>query len=139
MIVCTSPYLRTSGFCKAIANDLFAALDSKGVRHQELSNTRDLWCRDYMPVSLFDDGYYATYQYRPDYLWDKKWNRKYITEQSAATHNLDIQTPSDMSIIFDGGNYVRCAHQARRSLILRDLGVLSPQRPWHNAIKMPQT
>lgn len=70
-IICTSPYLRTTSFSKGVAQDLFAALDRLGINHMELSNTNDIWCRDYMPVSLFDDGYYATYEYKPDYLWDK--------------------------------------------------------------------
>lgn len=79
--ICTSPYLRTTSYTKGVAQDLFVALDRLGIHHMELSNTNDIWCRDYMPVSLFDDGYYATYQYQPDYLWDKKCNHKYITNQ----------------------------------------------------------
>ena len=84
-IICTSPYLRTTSYCNGVAKDLFAALDRLGIQHMELSNTMDIWCRDYMPVPLFDDGYYATYQYQPDYLWNKKCNRKYITNQTNAS------------------------------------------------------
>lgn len=132
MIVCTSPYLRETSYGKGIAEELFTALDAKGVKHMELSNTQDLWCRDYMPVSLFDDGHYATYRYRPDYLWDKKWNRKYITEQSAATRNLNIQTPSDMRIIFDGGNYVRCGGKV---LMTDKILTENPQWPLHELMQ----
>lgn len=131
-IICTSPYLRTIGYCKGVARDLFAALDRIGVQHMELSNTNDLWCRDYMPVSLFDEGYYAEYIYQPDYLWDKKWNRKYITDQSAATHNIDIQTPSNMRIIFDGGNYVRCGGKV---LMTDKILMENPQWPVHKLMQ----
>ena len=62
-IICTSPYLRSTSYCKGVAKDLFEVLDRLGIQHMELSNTMDIWCRDYMPVPLFDDGYYATYQY----------------------------------------------------------------------------
>lgn len=107
-VICTSPFLRTTTYTKQTAKELFEALDRLGIEHIELSNTNDYWCRDFMPVSLFDDGHYATYKYRPDYLWDKKHLRKYITEQAEASHGLSINTPADMNIIFDGGNYVRC-------------------------------
>ena len=111
-IICTSPYLRTTSYCNGVAKDLFAALDRLGIQHMELSNTMDIWCRDYMPVLLFDDGYYATYQYQPDYLWNKKCNRKYITNQTNASKGLEINTSLSMGLVFDGGNYVR--HKDKR-------------------------
>lgn len=107
-IICTSSYLRTTkataGFAKAIAE----ALNRLGIEHVELQNTNDYWCRDYMPVRLFEDGGYSKYIYRPDYLWDEETMHPYITEQSDACEGLDLFTPTDMGIIFDGGNYVRC-------------------------------
>ena len=131
-IICSSPYLRTTGYSMGVARDLFASLDRIGIQHMELSNTQDLWCRDYMPVSLFDDGYYAKYKYRPDYLWDKKCNHKYITEQAAAMQNLNIKTPSNMSIIFDGGNYVRCGGK----VIMTDKILMeNPQWPIHELMQ----
>ena len=119
-IICTSPYLRTTSFSKGVAQDLFAALDRLGINHMELSNTNDIWCRDYMPVSLFDDGYYATYEYKPDYLWDKKCNRKYITNQIDACKDLNIKIPLRMGFIFDGGNYVRLNGNRNSTVFMTD-------------------
>lgn len=107
-IICTSSYLRTSSYTQDVAKELFSALNSIGIEHMEISNTCDYWCRDYMPISLFDDGSYARYEYKPGYLWDKENYHKYITNQSDALSRFNIWTPSDMKIVFDGGNYVRC-------------------------------
>lgn len=107
-IICTSAHLRTTKATAKIAKDIEQALDQLGIEHIELQNTNDYWCRDYMPVRLFEDGSYSSYSYRPDYLWDYKSKHQYITEQSDACKELDLFTPTDMGIIFDGGNYVRC-------------------------------
>lgn len=106
--ICTSAHLRTTKATAKIASDISQALERLGIEHIELQNTNDYWCRDYMPVRLFEDGSYSTYSYRPDYLWDYKSKHQYITEQSDACKELDLFTPTDMGIIFDGGNYVRC-------------------------------
>ena len=83
-IICTSEHLRTTPKTRCVAEALFAALDKLGIERIELKNTNDYWCRDYMPVKLFDDGTYAKYIYQPDYLNDYKTKRKYITEQADA-------------------------------------------------------
>lgn len=101
----TSPLLRTSRETFETAQELFSALDCLGIEHHELNNTKDYWCRDYMPVLLSDFGLYGTYRYCPDYLWDKTSNRKYITNQSEAIRDLYIGK-CGMDIIFDGGNFV---------------------------------
>ena len=119
-IICTSPYLRTTSYCNGVAKDLFAALGRLGIQHMELSNTMDIWCRDYMPVLLFDDGYYATYQYQPDYLWNKKCNRKYITNQTNASKGLEINTSLSMGLVFDGGNYVRHNDKRKSTVFMTD-------------------
>lgn len=106
-IICTSQYLRTDKETQQVAAELYSAFDRLGIEHQELTNTNDYWCRDYMPVLLYE-GAYSKYKYHPDYLWDYKTKRRYITEQSDACEGLDLYTPTNMGIIFDGGNYVRC-------------------------------
>ena len=106
-IIYTSQYLRTDKETQQVAAELYSAFDRLGIEHQELTNTNDYWCRDYMPVPLYE-GAYSKYKYQPDYLWDYKTKRRYITEQSDACEGLDLYTPTNMGIIFDGGNYVRC-------------------------------
>lgn len=107
-IICTSSYLRTTKATAGVAKEITRALERLGIEHMELKHTNDYWCRDYMPVQLFGDGTYSRYTYRPDYLWDEEKMRPYITNQSDACKGLDLFTPTDMGVIFDGGNYVRC-------------------------------
>ena len=109
-IIYTSKWLSKTTKTKKIANAIFAALDDLHIKHRELDlkNTTDYWCRDFMPVRISDDGTYANYTYRPDYLDDYKIKQKYITEQKKACEGLNLFAPNDMDIVFDGGNYVRC-------------------------------
>lgn len=107
-IIYTSSYLRTTKSTAGIAHDIAKALERLGIEHRELQNTNDYWCRDYMPVRLFDDGSYSKYIYRPDYLWDDEAKRQYITKQSDACKGIDLYLTAHMGVIFDGGNYVRC-------------------------------
>lgn len=110
-IICTSSYLRTSLQTQQVARDIVEALNRLGIEHRELQNTNDYWCRDYMPVPLFEDGTYSQYHYRPDYLWDYKTKRQYITDQTEACKELNLFMPTNMKIVFDGGNYVRCGNK----------------------------
>ena len=61
-----------------------------------------------MPVRISDNGTYAKYTYKPDYLDNYKAGQKYITEQKEVCKGLDLFAPDDLDIVFDGGNYVRC-------------------------------
>lgn len=110
-IICISDYLRTTAETEQVAKDIIEALVRLGIEYRELQNTNDYWCRDYMPVLLFEDGGYSQYQYRPDYLWDYKTKRQYITDQTVACKELNLFMPTNMKIVFDGGNYVRCGNK----------------------------
>lgn len=110
-IIYTSEHLRKTSKTKRVAEDIFAALDRLHIEHRELKNTQDYWCRDYMPVMIFDDGTYAKYEYNPDYLVENKKWRDYITNQQNACKEINLYAPIDMNIIFDGGNYVRCGNK----------------------------
>ena len=110
-IIYTSEYLRKTPKTAPVAEAIFAALDLLHVEHRELKYTNDYWCRDYMPIMIFDDGTYTKYEYCPDYLYDDKNKRKYITVQQEACKGLNLFTPTVMNIVFDGGNYVRCGNK----------------------------
>ncbi len=130
-IIYTSEWLRktpgTAGVAKAIA----AALDRLHVKHKELRHTNDYWCRDYMPVRLFDDGTYARYKYLPDYLVEDEKMLPYITEQGEACRELNLFAPTNLNIVFDGGNYVRCGNK----VIMTDkIFSENPKWPLHELI-----
>ena len=107
-IIYTSEHLRTTKNTACVAEAIHNALNSLQIEHRELKYTNDYWCRDYMPVMIFDDGVYSKYHYRPDYLSENEKYHSYITNQDDACRGLNLFTPTNMNIVFDGGNYVRC-------------------------------
>ena len=107
-IIYTSEYLRTTKNTAGVAEAIHNALESLQIKHRELKFTKDYWCRDYMPVMIFEDGTYSKYQYSPDYLVENERYQQYITNQDDVCRELNIFTPTNMNIVFDGGNYVRC-------------------------------
>jgi agmatine deiminase len=79
----------------------------------ELRNTMDIWCCDYMPIQVSDDGF-VMFRYDPDYLYDEEFLLlKTNQEEVIAPFHFNI-TKSDL--IVDGGNLVR--HE--RKVILTD-------------------
>ena len=131
-IIYTSEHLRTDHKTTCVANDIFAALDKLHVEHRELKNTQDYWCRDYMPVMIYNDGTYAKFEYNPDYLVEVNKLRDYITNQQNACKQLNLYAPMNMNIVFDGGNYVRCGNK----VIMTDkIFSENPQCPTHDLIQ----
>ena len=131
-IIYTSELLRTEQKTTCVAKAIFAALDKLHVEHRELKNTQDYWCRDYMPVMVYDDGTYAIYEYNPDYLVENKKWCNYITNQQDACKQLRLYAPMNMNIVFDGGNYVRCGNK----VIMTDkIFSENPQWPTHELIR----
>lgn len=110
-IIYTSEHLRTNNNTAKVAETLHNVLASLQIEHRELKHTNDYWCRDYMPIMIYKDGTYSKYQYRPDYLYDDIKRHKYITNQEDACKDLNLYTPTNINIIFDGGNYVRCGNK----------------------------
>ncbi len=92
--------------------DLYAqityALDKHNEPHSLLPETKDYWCRDYMPIPL-SGGKYLQYRYFPNYLNNSK-NRKFITDTSKVSSVLNLQCIIS-DIILDGGNVVRCGNK----------------------------
>ena len=64
-IICTSEFLRTDAQTACVASAIHFALERLGIEHRELKNTNDYWIRDFMPVSILEEGVYSRYTYRP--------------------------------------------------------------------------
>ncbi|GAB6044507.1 hypothetical protein JCM11957_01050 [Caminibacter profundus] len=43
------------------------ALNNHSISFEFIKNTKDIWCRDYMPIKINDDKY-VQFRYEPDYL-----------------------------------------------------------------------
>ena len=51
-------------------NALIKLLDKHGIRHIFLKATKDIWCRDYMPIQI-EKGKFVQFRYEPSYLKDE--------------------------------------------------------------------
>jgi agmatine deiminase len=91
--------------------ELTQVLDHTHTPHRVILNTRDIWCRDYMPVQLSDTEY-VQFTYQPDYLYGSE---ELITPvESRKAH---LQTPiMGTPLVLDGGNLVASDH----TIILTD-------------------
>ena len=91
--------------------NLTRILDKYEVAWSLLDGTRDIWCRDFMPVQV-DKGRFASFRYRPDYLLDTKENRESITDASGIMAALGKECDNLIAdIVLDGGNVVRCGNK----------------------------
>lgn len=81
-------------------------LKGNNIPHGFLNNTKDYWCRDYMPIQ-FGYNQFAQFVYRPDYLTGKE---VYITDTDKVLKNskIDIDVINKCQLVLDGGNFVCC-------------------------------
>ena len=81
-----------------------------GTYHKGLggvSNTKDYWVRDFMPIQI-DEDVFIKFVYNPDYLQDKK---KYITDVDKVIKRCKFAQEyeiADIPLVVDGGNMVFC-------------------------------
>lgn len=91
-------------------NRLMRILDKHNVEHSLIKGTKDIWCRDYMPIQT-ESGKLIQFRYNPSYLkGEKEWeaSRTDVKEVCRLNH-LDV-TYSDINI--DGGNVLICDGRA---------------------------
>ena len=92
------------------AEELFSVLRKHKVTVKELTNTKDIWCRDYMPVQN-SQGELIQFNYDPSYLKGKKeWEESRSDVHEVCESNGIHPIFSDIKI--DGGNVVICGDKA---------------------------
>lgn len=84
--------------------NLVRRIVKNGVDVKILDGTRDIWCRDYMPVQIAEDNYVG-YEYTPDYLNTPR-NFTYQTNPARIYRELGLDV-KQTGIILDGGNVVK--------------------------------
>lgn len=95
--------------CPIIFQSLKKILKDNGVNYHLLANTKDIWCRDYMPIQA-NGRRLVFFNYNPDYL-QTPYYRRTITD---ANHIIDIKhlrqncIVINLDLVIDGGNVVRC-------------------------------
>lgn len=98
--------------CPILNAHLAESLQQYGISYAYLSGTKDIWCRDFMPIQIEEDRF-VFYKYTPNYLQDKRWLR-FQTDPVVVFNNEanKLQSYLDKSIVIDlivdGGNVVKC-------------------------------
>ena len=94
--------------CPKLYESLHKILNDNSIDHRLLSNTKDIWCRDYMPIQA-DDKHFVLYKYNPDYL-QTPYYRRTITDvhQIENIGFLRHEKLTDLDLLIDGGNVVKC-------------------------------
>lgn len=82
-------------------------LDKHSISYGFLECTKDIWCRDYMPIQL-DKDRFVQFQYNPSYL-DKYPKLKSDPKKVLAANGISAQL-SDINL--DGGNVVKVKDKA---------------------------
>lgn len=93
-----------------IYKGLARILNKHNVAYDIIPNTKDVWCRDYMPLQL-DKERYLCYEYKPDYLMKNANNRKYITDSLNVCRDMQLNI-KETPLIMDGGNVVKVGNKA---------------------------
>lgn len=82
-------------------------LDKYGIKYQFLHSTKDIWCRDYMPIQV-DLNKFVQFKYEPSYL-EEDLEHQSDTKTVCKDNNIN---PKFSKINLDGGNLVNWTDRA---------------------------
>ena len=99
--------------CPTLNAKITEVLQSHGIPYHYLSETNDIWCRDFMPIQIEKDRF-VFYTYTPDYLQGSYYYRRTQTDPekvfNAEENHLGdlLKYRKDLELVLDGGNVVKC-------------------------------
>jgi agmatine/peptidylarginine deiminase len=98
--------------CPILNQHIAKALEANGIHYAYLSETKDIWCRDFMPIQIQEDRF-VFFKYTPDYLQDSYYLRLQTDAEKvfrAGTNRLEhlLQNAITIDLVLDGGNVVKC-------------------------------
>jgi len=98
--------------CPVLNQHLVEALKDNCITYAYLAETKDIWCRDFMPIQV-DEKQFVFYKYTPDYLKDSKYHRFQTKVEDvfrAQPNHLShlLQKKTEIDLVVDGGNVVKC-------------------------------
>ena len=101
--------------CPVLNAHLTDALQQHEIPYAFLSGTKDIWCRDFMPIQMEEDRF-VFYKYTPGYLQDKYGLQLQTNPievfQTEANRLLPIlQNALSLDLVLDGGNVVKCGNK----------------------------
>tara|TARA_A100000171_G_C2132693_1_gene147817 strand:+ start:703 stop:1551 length:849 start_codon:yes stop_codon:yes gene_type:complete len=102
-----SEKLRSDKRFTKTCNALTELLEKHSIKYDFLKATKDIWCRDYMPIQI-DKGKFVQFRYEPSYLKDDLELQSDPKEVCKA-NNIK---PQFSKINLDGGNVVNWSDRA---------------------------
>ena len=101
--------------CPILNAHITEALQKRGIPFFYLSGTKDIWCRDYMPIHI-NEGRLVFYKYTPDYLQDKRGLQLQTSIEDVLEERVNqLQSLRGNNIaidlVIDGGNVVKCGNK----------------------------
>lgn len=97
-----------------ICNNLIRIFEKHHINYSFIKETKDIWCRDYMPVQI-ESGKFIQFRYDPSYLKGKKeWedSRSDVEDIRAKNDWLKKLDVTSSNINLDGGNVLICEDRA---------------------------
>ncbi len=106
-----------------LSQKMSSLLAEYGIKHQFLSNTRDIWLRDFMPIRT-RNGRWISFRYKPSYLCGYPELR--------TDYRRDIAPGLDLPVVYsdinlDGGNVV-FSPSRRRAIISERIFSENPKK-----------
>ena len=97
--------------CPILYKSITNELGKENIHYGLLKNTKDIWCRDYMPIQT-DSNRFVLYKYQPDYLQTPYYKRT-ITDVKAieSIENILNGQVVELDLVLDGGNVVKCGNK----------------------------
>lgn len=98
--------------CPVLSQHIAEVLEENHIRYAYLSETKDIWCRDFMPIQI-DEDRFLFYKYTPDYLQSPYYSRfqtnieKVFQSQQNRLEQVQ-QNAVTIDLVLDGGNVVKC-------------------------------
>lgn len=98
--------------CPVLNAHIVVALQTYGIPYGYLYGTKDIWCRDFMPIQVNAERF-VFFKYTPDYLQDKaglkiQTNPKDVFQNESNHLKKLLPHSSTIDLVLDGGNVVKC-------------------------------
>ncbi len=98
--------------CPVLNAHIVDVLQQHGIQYAYLSGTKDIWCRDFMPIQM-DESRYIFYTYTPNYLQDKtglllQTNPEEVFQSDSNRLQPIRNNCIAIDLVMDGGNVVKC-------------------------------
>ena len=100
--------------CPILNQHIAQVLEANGIPFAYLSETKDIWCRDFMPIQIAEDRF-VSYKYTPNYLQDKTGLRLQTNPEAVLQARQNrlahvLQNTVKVDLVLDGGNVVKCGN-----------------------------